>query len=553
MSNENINNTNNNNVNTQTIFTQQALISEVEKDTLLITSEKLERETLERAMYMFQNNGKDNFDSSYFNEGSVSVKFKIEDIDELAYQAQTDINKILKINNIIRLFINKNDILGKVHEAVETNVNPEYQLVFKNYTEDEKDIIEEVKELIEDFNEKINLEQLIVESIPMCFDEGNYIMYLRKDSKTKTYSVDNYPLGVAEVADVKRGAEHYVLINITELTNRLRKVYKKNKKGTPLFYKDMGEEIKACYPKEVYDGYINKEQYVKLNIENSGVMKINDLGRKMGLSCLFKALKPIIRLENIEVSDDKNTLARGKKLIFQKLRKELITDADKLQKVTWFDAQIRSHTDLLSALKTNPAVFTGHPWVESVEYIEPKIEQTNVQIKTQYRNEIMASVGVAFLSVEKGSVGSAQISITELMKMINKIGNKLETILYKWYQGLLIDNGIDIKYTPKIKVIDSEKLSNELKLQLLPTLFNVLNCSYESAYALVGMDAKNEFKKRKDEKELGYEDVFTARITGYTANGKNTDTTQDVGGNPRDSSDPSKESYDEEYNQNNGR
>ena len=522
---------------------KDTLITQVDDNTIVITSEKLCRDVVEKATY---NYNKNNYKSSYYNESSAMVNFKPEDIDDLAYNAQSQLNNILKINNIIRYFINKNDILGKVHEAIETNINSQYELIYPKALDDDKETFEEIKSLIEDFNDEIGLEQLIIESIPLCFDEGNYIMNLRKDSKNKIYSVDNYPLKIAEIADYKEGGEPYVLININELTSRLRKIYKKNRKGVPLFYKNMDEEIQNSYPPEVYTAYQNKEQYAKLDIRNTGVMRINNLGRKYGLSPIFKTLKPIIRLENLEITDDINTQAKGKKIIFQKTRKELMTDIGNVSGVkNWYEAISTAHGDIIAALQQNPCVYTAAPWVESLEYVEPKLEQNDVPNKKQYRMDIMTALGINFLNSEK--VGASQISIAELMKLINKIALQLSNILQKWYKGLLIDNNYDISLAPKIKILDSEQLSSDIVNQLITTLFSTMGCSYFTAYKLLGVDASEELRRRKEENEQGYDNVFKPHLTSYTANNDTTDT-----GRPSDNKDLNRKQYDKERKQDDG-
>jgi hypothetical protein len=525
----------------------EQIISQVDNDTFLITSEKYNQGILEQARYDYKT--KENFRSVYFNESNGLIKFTINDIDTLALNAQSDIKKIIQINNIIRFFINKNDILGKVYESIETNVNADITLTFPNYTEDEKEQFEISKQIIEDFNSKIDIERLIVDAIPMTYLEGNYIFYLRKDVKKSKYQIDYYPLGVVELADYSDGGEQNVLVNINELTNRLNKIYRKNRKNQPLFYKNVDDEIKATYPKEIYDAYINKEQYAVFNVANTGVLRINNLKRKYGLSPIFKSLKSIIRLDNIELSDDENTLVRGKKIIFQKLSKELISPEKTIQNLTWSDAQATAHRDLMLSLNSKgTSVYTGLPWTEDIKFVEPQLERTNVQVKNQIRNEIMTSVGISYLSVDKGSFGAAQISIAELMKLIDKISMQLEKILYKFYQGILMDNNIDIKYCPKIKVIDSEKLSTELSMQLARMLYSELNASLESVYSVLGYDIKTEALKRKNEKELGYDDTFTPRITAYTNTGKNGN--DEETGRPESNDDLDRKEYDNDYNEN---
>lgn len=523
-----------------------------DQDTIVLTSEKSEKAILEKAVYDYNNNS--NFKSVNLEDSSGIVNFKIEDIDNLAYNAQNNLLNIKKINNVIRFFVNKNDILGIVYEAIESNINSDWMLNFPDTEDKDEEDSKVVEKLLKRFNQKIGLNGLISDSISMSYLEGNYCMYLRKDITNANYHIDYFPLGVCEIADYSEAGEPYLLINVKELESRLKKIYRKNKKNQPLFYKNADEEIKATYPIEVYEAYKNKEAFAILNIQNTGVIRVNNLKRKYGLSPIFKSLKPVIRLENVELTEDKNTLVRGKKILFQKLSKELfLNDPKYASKINWSDAIAKAHTDIIKALDTkgNLSVFTGTPWTESVQYIEPKIEPTNVQIKNNYRNQIMTAIGIQYLSADKGSFGAAQISIEELLKTINKIAEQLERILEKWFKGLLLDHGFDPDiYCPTIKVLDSEKLNVELSMKLAKMLNTELNASLETVFNTLGLDVNTEAKRRLKESEQGLEEIFKPRMTAYTNNGSSNEEDK---GRPKDSKDKNKTDYDDTYNKNNDR
>ena len=56
-----------------------------------------------------------------FNEDSTSSASEttIDDLKELAINAQSDLSKIRKINILVRQAENEDDIIGKVHESIE--------------------------------------------------------------------------------------------------------------------------------------------------------------------------------------------------------------------------------------------------------------------------------------------------------------------------------------------------------------------------------------------------------------------------------------------------
>ena len=264
--------------------------------------------------------------STYLKDISTySDKITPEMLDSLADMPQSDLDKILSINRIIRTYINKDDIIGKTVESIETNVNTEIKLSYNNVVQGRNKLkkLDDVKKLIDDFNEQINVKNLIKVSIPTTYAEGTYIVYLRHESNGK-YIVEYYPLGVVEISDYNVNGNPVVLFNIQELRARLTKVYKKNKKNKSLFFDTMEEEVKANYPTEVYKAFNEKEKYAKLNVLYTGVLRIGNQNRKYGLSPIFRALKPTTMLETFEQSDRINSKAKAKKIIFQKMRKEVM-------------------------------------------------------------------------------------------------------------------------------------------------------------------------------------------------------------------------------------
>lgn len=74
--------------------------------------------------------------SAYLNEGvSPSSFLSIDEIDDLATNTQNDLTKVIKINAYNRKLINKNDIVGKTVESIETNINTETKLTYCNGAE----------------------------------------------------------------------------------------------------------------------------------------------------------------------------------------------------------------------------------------------------------------------------------------------------------------------------------------------------------------------------------------------------------------------------------
>jgi len=497
--------------------------SQLDDNTDLITTNELSKKWLENSMYKFNNNY--NQYSAVLKESSIgSTLIEDKELATLAINPQSDLNKIKRINDIARYYINRDDLIGKVYETIESNVNTEIKLSYKDVADNKskQKILDKAKTLINDFNEQINIKGLLRKCVPLTYSEGNYPLYLRKNNGN--YTIDSYPLGVVEVSDYEIAGEPYLLLNVTELVSRLQKVNKKTKKGKALFFDNIDEEIKNNYPIEVYQAYKDKEQYVKLDIKNSGILRINNMNRKYGITPIFRTFKPASILDTFEQTDKINAKSKGKKIIFQKLRKELMGSEGENNAA--FEELSYAHTNFMSAWKQDIVVITQPPFVESIEYVEPKVESIDINNIYYYRSKILSNLGISFLdNSNKNSFTSAQISVKELMKMINKITEQLEEVIKKWYRNILIDNGIDLMYCPSISVIDSEMLDIQIKLQLVEILHSKLNCSLETSLSLVGIDIEDEKQRRIKENNESLDQVFFARSTSYTSNG-------DTPGNP---------------------
>lgn len=482
--------------------------------------------------------------SAYLKDGtSSSDKLTPEYIDELAENTQSDLKKVQIINSIVRKEINKDGIVGKTVECVTANINTETKVSYDNEItgRNKSKQLQQVKDFIGTFNKTINTKRLIRNSIPITFVEGNYICYLRHEDNK--YKVDYYPLGVCEISDYDVNGDPVVLFNIKELRGRLQKVYRKNKKNKALFFKNMEDEVKANYPQEVYDAFVAKEDYAKLDVKYTGVIRINNLNRKYGLTPIFRAFKDMLMLDTFDNADRVNSKAKAKKIIHQKLRKEVM--GAELNK-KGFEDMAYAHDNFMAAFKQSTVVVTTPPTVESITYVEPKIELTAIDTVNNYRSRVLAALGIGFL-MDSGSqsVSTADISVTQLLRTINMISEQLVDILQKWYKQILIDNHLPVEYCPTIKVIDSEALDFEMRKDLASTLYTIFNGSMSTSLELLGIDVNDEKEKRIKENNENYEEIFKCRQTAYTSSGRGEITeTNNKGGRPADSKNKAKQSYD---------
>lgn len=249
----------------------KVIIASEEKDdgdeTVIVTAEVIKQQTdtwLYDAMQRFDRKGQQY--SVRFNEDSTTTSSSttIDDIKELATNAQSDISKIRKINILVRQAETEDDIIGKVHESIEANLNANVRYSFSELPEGyDKDLKNKAENTIKRFHKEVNINDVMTTAITSTYDEGNCVQYLRSKKNGNIYHhvIDKYPLGVAIMSDYSLNGIPYVLIDTSELTTRLQKSTLKSKKNKPLFFANTSDEIKNNYPKEVIDAYTSKEKY----------------------------------------------------------------------------------------------------------------------------------------------------------------------------------------------------------------------------------------------------------------------------------------------------
>lgn len=500
-------------------FNVVGLASSPDNDTIVITSAELEQQKWElaanHALSVFDPENKQY--SAYLTESTSSETLTIERITELARGLQSNLANILTVNAIIKTYINKDDLIGITYDCIEANVNTEFKCTYKKFPEqrNKAKTVEDVRALIDDFNDQVNVRKILRTAIPIAFAEGTYIMYLR--DKDDNYIVDYYPLGIAEISDYTSNGRPIVLINMQKLKSALNKTMLKDRKRRPLFFKDQEEEIKENYPPEVYQAYKDNETYAKLDVERTGVVRVGNLNRKYGVSPFFRALIPALMLETFDGTDRTNAKAKAKKIIHQKLRKELMgPNSDR----NGYAQMALAHDNLMKAWKQSTVLVTTPPFVESIEYVEPESDMTNIDTVNQYRTREMAALGISFMNTDgTQTVSTANISLNQLMKNISKICQQLEDVFRDWYMFLLKKNGKDLTYCPHISIYASEMMGVEMKKMLAQFLFTTLNCSYETAYNILGYSVEDEKQKREKENENDFEDIFSSRATAYTTSG----------------------------------
>lgn len=484
--------------------------------------------------------------STYLNEISGNPpQITPKLLDSLALNAQSTLNNIMQINSIVRKQVNKNDIIGKVEEIISANTNTDYRISYKECIEEnDVDKLKESKQIINDFNDEINLKSLIRNATSTAHMEGNYICYCRKVNGR--YIVNWYPLGLVEVSDYDVNGEPVILINMKILLDKIKKTIKRKKNKKALFYEKLEKEIKDNYPPEVLQAYQAKDDYAKLDYRWTGIVRINNQNRKYGLTPIFRALYPALMIEQFDDTNMVNAKVKAKKFIVQLMRSQLISGDN--AKTNYFEEQAYNHNNLLEAFSQKTVLVTCNPTVEDIKYVSCSDTGTiDINTVNNYRERILSSLGVGFLmSSNSTGASTASISLSELLKTINSITSQIEVFVEKWYKNIIWEHNLETKFAPKINILDSELLSPEERRELATVLLSSFGASRETCFGMVGLNLEDETNKRSSENDRNLDKIFTPYQTSFTY------TNEDESGRPEsDNVDTkAKRDYDKEYNNN---
>lgn len=528
-------------------FTVEYLASAVDEDTVVVTAAKSEdwirdheAQILRSALENYPTQGQS---SVLPSDDTTSQTLTLEYIEQLASGLQSSVDNVRTANSIILTKVNSEGYLAEAYASIMRNINTDFKLSYGEFEEDENRAkeLKQVKDAINFFNRSIDIKKLIRDAISGTYLEGNYVMYLRLDKGVKP-EVSVYPLSICYPSSYLHSGEPVLEFSIKNLKDKLRKSYKKTRKNKAVYFENLDKEVKANFPAEIYKGYRDNENEIRLDPKYTGIVRINNMGRMLGVSPLFACLKPLIVLENIQAADVSDSKARKKKIIFQQLSEKLLGNDGQRKGLS---EASHAHAQLMAALSTSSSVYSGAPFVVDVRYVTPKAtSEDTINVQKAYERKLLTSLGISYTDVS-ATVGAGKLGLSQVLRVIDNIGQSLQSCIEHFYEAYLEDNGMDPMMRPDIRILDAEQLDFSVRKELAEFAFNILNCSHETAMNIVGMSEKDERAKRIAENENHLEDIYFPRKTAYTSGG------DEGAGRPSGTGDDeAKMEYDQQYTEN---
>ena len=523
-------------------------------DTTIVTTEMSEEwvaqrsaEILKSALEQF---GASPQSSVIPSDTTSTDELTLELIDELANGLNSDKEKVLKANRLLLRILLEDAYFGVAFQAITSNINTDYKMIYgTDWLEDgDADELKQVKDEVDYFCKSIDLPQMIRDVISRVYAEGNAVLVLRCEDGDDPI-LDIVPLDLAYPSEYRWGGRSVVEFDIKQLEDRLKKTYKKSRKTRkPIHLVDtLEKEIKLNYPDEVFQAFKNRENYARVDPRYSDCVKINDLGRKFGVSPLFRCLRPVIILRQIEAADVSDSKARAKKILHQKLRKETLGSEGRNKGL---ELTAYAHNQLVQGMKQKNVAITTPPFVEDLQYVQIKntSEQT-VKQQELYTQKLLAGLGILFVDPQS-SVSAGQISIKQIVRLINSIAENFCSAMNKLLRSWVEDNGHDAKFAPTLSIGDASQLEPEMQRELATFAYNMMGLSRKTALHLVGLDYEDERAARAAENADKDEEVFYPRQTAYTTgSGSEYINTYHRRGRPRGNQ-TDRQQYDEEYTDN---
>ena len=482
--------------------------------------------------------------SAYLNDSTSGSTLTTKDLTTLGQDAQSNISNIQTINGYIRQYINTDDLIGMVVQSIQNNINTAIRLSYRNFNgaRNKAKTLAKAQAILNDFDKQVDIKSFVRQAIITAYIEGNFASVLR--NKDGNWQIDWLPLNIIEASGYEDNGNPILLVNIENLRTALNKTMIKNKRGQYLFFKDTQEEVDATFPPEVGQAMRSKETYAVLDTKNTTMIRVNNFGRKYGLSPIFRALSSVLMLQTYRTADETTAKSKAKKIIHQIMREKCLGPGGDRRA---FEEMAYSHDQLMKAWKNNTVIVTTNPAVEKIVYVEPSVNETSLDSINIYRNKVLSSLGVAFLASDKSQTAStANINLSQLMKCINSISEQVERAIEHYYRVVLETNNIGMEYCPTVKIIDSEMLDMQMRMDLSKLLYTTFGASRETTFGLVGIDLEDERVKREKEESENLSSIFTPYPTSYNTDGSAEESSP---GRPADSEDPDKQEYDQTYNE----
>lgn len=369
-----------------------------------------------------------------------------------------------------------------------------------------------IKQVIEKYNETIDMEQLIKDFIYEISLTGNLACYDRDGHR-----VDIYPINTIQPVPLIKNNKQLIAYKIPL-----------NTYSTDTYGDEIDKQIQGAYPDEIVKAIKEGKDKVILNPDNAYFAKINaSQYEPYGLSIILPAFEDLAH---------KSLLKEAEKAtandIIDKIMLIKVGDADNKPNRQLIDA----YTKLLDGL--SGSVRLTVPYYVSAEYVEPETSVFANEKFLEVDTDILNTLGIS-LSLIRGESGGNYsegiINFSGLVRTIQNIQKPIVKIINGLYAAELKRNGFKPEDAPKVK-FSEVVIDKQAKLELVKELFNTAGLPYRVLYEEFGYDFDSLKLIREEENDENMDETFKIHampFSGEVTEGEPVE--KDEGGAPKKS------------------
>ena len=365
-----------------------------------------------------------------------------------------------------------------------------------------------VKEVIENFNKQIDMEQLVKDIIFELALTGNAVCYDRDGVR-----VDIYPIDMIKVVPLIKNNKQVVAY----------------KMGTDEFsYDDFGEKvnkaIEGAYPPEIIEAKKRGDMYAILNEENAYFTKINaSQYEPYGISVILPAFEDLSHKSLLKEAEK----ATANDIINKTLHVQIGDKDNKPNKTL-----LQEYNNLF--LGKSGSIVATTPYYVEIKWIEPKTDVFGEDKFVEIDTDILNTLGVSLTLIRGeggGNYAEGMLNFTGLVRTIEGIRHHIPCIIEDLYAKELERNGMKAQHAPTVQ-FDDVVIDKATKTDLLLQLFQNAGLPYQALYE--GCDMNYDYIKllREDENENNIDETFKLHSMPFQGNQSSTDGTSDATSNP---------------------
>jgi len=357
------------------------------------------------------------------------------------------------------------------------------------------------KTVIESFNKRIQLKQVLNDIVFELGLTGNCAGYNREGKR-----IDIYPINSIEVSPL--------------IANNKPVLFYKNPMVTTDSFliddKEMLKNLELTYPKEIIKGLDQSKDKIVLNVNNTFYLKTNSSRYEpYGITFLLPAFDELAHKTILKEAE--RATATG---IIEKILRISVGDKDHKPK----QPEIDYYNNLITGKKGSLKVTV--PYFVNLEWIEPSVDIFGDKKFLQVDKDILSALGVSLTLIRGeggGNYSEGVIALTGLIKTIESLREPIPDVVNEWYRQECKRNGIKEEYAPTIEFVPVE-IDKTAKLEMLKWLFQNAGMPYEVLYNEAGYDYLSVKLKREEENVETIEDIFKLRQQPFQGNnGANSD------------------------------